>query len=472
MEENAQQNSNMFGGIDFSQYRNWQTYTLPNGQIYYIIPGNAGYLYDPFLSAAKGRPVIWSSPQAALDEKKQKEDFIKKQASPVNQLLPVAAGVGGLVAANKLSSMDFKLPTIFGGAEQATQAAGQAAAQTGGLVQASTAAAPVAGSLGNAAAAPFMGPGGAAYSGPFAEAPVAEAAPGMFSLGNIGAAGNAILPGIGAIGAYDVLSHDYGAGRSGIEGAASGAAIGSFFGPTGAIAGAGIGGLIGLGKSVFFDHESTRDRAQKHTGELLEQGKNDPSWQQYVSGIRQQYNAPPPDPSKPFKGQFGTWEEYKAAGLDPSDLSGVYGNLSTFGPEWAKLTEEQRQAITKGLIDADLYDAHKGEVEITDAARARQIKDQILSGKGPVLPAQMGQAAAQGASGKQPIVMSGDPAKMNPAAGNPRMFQGQMKGGVMPEAVSAQSKSPIQLSSLLRKGAEQRGQLGPSGRFNFGYARE
>ena len=67
---------------------------------------------------------------------------------------------------------------------------------------------------------------------------------------------------------------------------------------------------------------------------------------------------------------YATWEEYKGAGLDAADLTGVYGNIKTFGPEWASLTQEQRQAVTQGIIDAGLYESNKGEVEI--------IKDEMI----------------------------------------------------------------------------------------------
>jgi hypothetical protein len=134
------------------------------------------------------------------------------------------------------------------------------------------------------------------------------------------------------------------------------------------------GGLAGL-----LGHKSTRQVAQEHTKSLMGQGQNDPIWQNYVQGMRQQYNAPPPDPSKPFAGQYATFDEYKKAGLQAGDLTGVYGNLKAFGPDWAKLSDQQRQAVTQGLINENLYQSKKGEVVITDEDRARQIRDQILN---------------------------------------------------------------------------------------------
>lgn len=208
----------------------------------------------------------------------------------------------------------------------------------------------------------------------------APTAPGIMDLGGIGGAGNVILPAAGAIGAYDVLSHNYGPGRGGLEGAASGAAIGSYFGPTGALVGGGIGGLVGLGKGLF-KHETTRQHAQKDTAAMRAAFPDDATYQAYVNGMRQQYDSAPPDPSKPFhNGQYGSWSEYQKAGLDAKDLTGVKGNIDTFGADWAHLSQDQRQAVTQKLIDANLYNSKRGEVEVTDANKAKQIYADMAKG--------------------------------------------------------------------------------------------
>lgn len=95
-------------GIDFSQYGKWEQIQAPTGAIYYVIPGT-GYVYDPFLSQAKGRPVIWQNPKPSVDAKKKQDDEIKKQQdqqeyanSPQGQLTPVLGGVAGLVGGTYL----------------------------------------------------------------------------------------------------------------------------------------------------------------------------------------------------------------------------------------------------------------------------------------------------------------------------------------------------------------------------------
>lgn len=206
-----------------------------------------------------------------------------------------------------------------------------------------------------------------------------SASPGLFSLGGIGGAGNAILPAAGLVGAYDVLAHNRGPARGGLEGAASGAAIGSWFGPQGALIGAGIGGLGGLVKGLFH-HKTTREVAKEHTKDLLNKFPDDPTYQAYVRGMREQYNSAPPDPSKPFHGgQYATWDEYKKAGLDAGDLTGVKGNLD-LGPEYTNLNLDQQKAVTQAFINNNLYKSKKGEVEVTDKNKARQIFNDIAQG--------------------------------------------------------------------------------------------
>lgn len=129
----------------------------------------------------------------------------------------------------------------------------------------------------------------------------------------------------------------------------------------------GFGGILG--------HKSTKDIQKEHTQELRGQGADNAAWQAYVAGARQQHeNGGPPDPSKPFfNGKYESFDEYKKAGLDAADLEGVHGNLSTFGPDWAGYSPEQRKAITQSLIDNNMYESKKGEVEVTDAAKAKEI---------------------------------------------------------------------------------------------------
>lgn len=265
-------------------------------------------------------------------------------ASSEGSLLASGAGVGVADAAG--ASTIFSGGTSVAGTAVGTAANGGTLMSTGAVVPAS-------------AGAPIAS-GGAAGAG----------ASGAFSLGGIGSAGNVILPAAGALGAYDLYANQLKTGnkkRGVAQGAASGAAMGSYFGPWGAL----IGGVAGAGLGATA-HESTRDGAKRHTGELLKKS-NDPKYQAYVQGMRKQYESGPPDPSKPFAGKYKNFEEYKAAGLQADDLTGVMGNIETFGPEWANLSFDQQKAVTQKLIDANLYHSKKGEVLVSDKNKAKEI---------------------------------------------------------------------------------------------------
>lgn len=129
--------------------------------------------------------------------------------------------------------------------------------------------------------------------------------------------------------------------------------------------------------------QTVRQRAQSNTQDLLKQAKGDPVAEAYVQGMRQQYNTGAPDPSKPFAGKYASWEEYQKAGLEAPDLTGVYGNLKTYGNDWAKLTQEQRVAVTQLNINDGIYKSKKGEVEITDQEKAKKNLQAVMGGAVP-----------------------------------------------------------------------------------------
>lgn len=130
-------------------------------------------------------------------------------------------------------------------------------------------------------------------------------------------------------------------------------------------------GMSEIANKLFGGHRSTRDRARGNTSELLDKFKDDPQYQDFVKGMRAQYDSAPPDPSKPFGGgRYATWDEYTRAGLDAGDLTGVKGNLD-LGQEYTRLTPEQKKAFTQMQIDKRRYNSRKGEVESTDINAAR-----------------------------------------------------------------------------------------------------
>jgi len=145
---------------------------------------------------------------------------------------------------------------------------------------------------------------------------------------------------------------------------------------------------FGLGKNIRSRvfHQSTKGVQEMHTGQLLQQS-DDPNWQNYVVGMRAQVKEGPKDKTKPFyKGTYSTFDEYKKAGLQADDLTGVYGNLDAFKPDyadkagvpnWANLNFDQQKAVTQRLINEDMYSSKKGEVVIKDKEKARRIYEDM-----------------------------------------------------------------------------------------------
>lgn len=86
--------------IDFSQYSTWEKVVAPGGQVYYKVPGST-YLYDPFLSQAKGRPVIFADPRKDIEKADKEKKKAEAKNSPLAQAAPIAGTVGGVVLANQ-----------------------------------------------------------------------------------------------------------------------------------------------------------------------------------------------------------------------------------------------------------------------------------------------------------------------------------------------------------------------------------
>lgn len=174
---------------------------------------------------------------------------------------------------------------------------------------------------------------------------------------------------------------------------------------------------FGLGKNIRGKvfHQSVKGRQEERTGQLLQQS-DDPNWQNYVAGMRvQQTKEGPKDKTKPFlNGTYATFDEYKKAGLQADDLTGVYGNMDAFKPDyaekaglpnWSNLTFEQRKAVTQRLIDEDMYSSKKGDIVIGDKEKARRIYEEMA--KTNFKPSPMQGAPMQGAPNVPPASRPG-----------------------------------------------------------------
>lgn len=352
-----------FPEVDHTRYLEWEKVVLPSGEVLYEVPGHPGYVIDPVASNATGDIVFRQNPKGQIKDdaeaKAAQDKAIKQQnfnQSPAGQALPVALGVGGLVAANQL------IPTATTAADKLIEAQLAQQALGGGQVVGTTSL-PSVTATGGAASSGTLSAGGsvpqAAAPGYFSGiAPMAGSAGGLAALGGI-AAGTYL----GGREAFNLLQ---GKDDKSLQGRGGRVVLGMA-----------TGGLSELARP-FLIHESTRDVARKHTKELMGAAGDDQVAKDYVTGMRTQYDSAPVDPSKPFAGKYASWDEYKKNGLEANDLTGVYGNMKTFGPDWAKMSYDDRVKVTQALIDNDLYNSKKGEVEITDPNRAKQIKDEVL----------------------------------------------------------------------------------------------
>lgn len=366
-----------FQGLDFSQWNSWQPITI-DGLPYYTIPGHPQYVFDPYDGAYGSIKINPQHIEATYNAENPEPGL-------ADQIAPALGTLGGAYVANEL----------FGSGTTTANAAGESGGFFSNLFGTGGGSEAVGATLGDSAAlaqGTELGASMLASSGfdpATASVESIFAQPGQESmLGSIAPYAGLVGAGLGAYGIHNAIEAD-----DPKAGAMSGAGLGLGLGAAAPLAGFGplgwgalglmaLGGAgLGAGLTGALMHESTRERAMKNTKTLQKQGKEDPVWQNYVQGMRAQFDKAPPDPSKPYAGKYKNWNEYKAAGLEANDLSGVYGNLKTFGPQWAHLTQEQRVAVTQGLINADLYKSKKGDVEITDADKAKTIFDAVISGQ-------------------------------------------------------------------------------------------
>lgn len=429
-----------FPEVDFSNYTSWEKLVLPNGEVLYIIPGHRAYTVNPAASNASGRIVIRPNPTDSINDAQQQkdlEDKAKKQAifnqSPQGQLLPIAAGTAGTVAGiYALKDSPPKIP-----ASVAPQSPANIAAKAPPQAQVASAAQAPAPQFSTTGDVSY--PGGANYpalpdgstntlppnatvqdDGSIINAEtgatigrVAQGALGAYqiyqgvqdfkddkiggTLGVLSGGANAATalgysqaapyaaPLLAAKGGYDVYNSLQNGGE-GIRTAGTelGAGIGgAFFGPVGFVGGAAIGNVAGYGlDKLGLGHKTTRQRAQEATQKYINEAGDDPKALEYVNQVREQYNAPPPDPSKPWlNGTYSSFDEYKKAGLVASDIAHAEGNFDSYGvKEWGNLSQAQREAVTQANINDGNYYSEHGMVLLKDPAKAKANYDAALKG--------------------------------------------------------------------------------------------
>lgn len=182
-------------------------------------------------------------------------------------------------------------------------------------------------------------------------------------------------------------------------------------------------------------HQSTKGVQMEHSGQLAERAPDDQQYQDYLGAARWGGKYGVEKGANPFfNGKYASWDDYKRGGLDATDLSGVYGNINVYGPDWAHLTDEQRRAVTQANIESNLYNSKKGEVYITDRDKAKENFANVMKGF------QAGVQTTTQATGVAPIQPGQTPmttvnaAKIQPLQPGftPQATAGFATGGVQP----------------------------------------
>jgi len=83
-----------------------------------------------------------------------------------------------------------------------------------------------------------------------------------------------------------------------------------------------------------------------------------------------------------------TWNTGDDVSKAPIDMmTRSYGVLKTFGPQWASITPEQRQAVVKGLVNQGLLKSQQGDYLIDNVDQAQTIFQSVLGGGTGTAPA-------------------------------------------------------------------------------------
>jgi len=287
---------------------------------------------------------------------------IEKEPSLTEQLVPVA---GSALAVEGGKAIGAELPGLFKGGLSGIKDS------VGGLlgVGGSTAPAQTASTVGL-----DLGLGGAVPEGYGVLAP--EAAPASMSSGLMGLAPYAgVAAGLylGGKGISNYLKgKDHWDPKDDPMGAASRATLGIATGGLSEVA-----RYFGIGR-----HKSTKQYQDERWGKLS------PAAQ----GLRGA-NHPEGDDGIWKTGKYAgqKWSFEKARDLateDPTHFVGVLGNLEAFGDEWLGLPLDKQKEIVSRLNNENLYYSDKGDVLLKNKDRARQIKDEVLSGQSAVITPQ------------------------------------------------------------------------------------
>lgn len=237
-----------------------------------------------------------------------------------------------------------------------------------------------------------------------APASAATAGESGWSLANIGAEGNYLLPVAGAIGAYDLLSNKKHGAKGAAQGALSGAAIGSYGGLPGAAIGALIGGGVG-----YFGNFGDKDRFKDEWNrkkKLVEQGIL-PESELGPEPLRGRSDAELLAEAKASGGPTKFAETRDEKFLTPDEILGFSFLPEKFGKEFVGATPAQKKAIGQYLLDAQAVREHHGQLDFNDKLTPElesKIKD-TLTGK---LEVPKGETAVENKVGLSSLLSDAD----------------------------------------------------------------
>lgn len=344
--------------IDFSQYQTWPVVRTPGGGTYYQVPGTS-YVYDPFLSQAKGKPVVFNNPQPKLDDinrQRGREDKVfamqENAASPMGQLLPIAGTVAGTVGAAYLADQ-FKTPSLI------EQAIANNISNGGVAANGATAAGGTAVGGGGAAASEGAEAAFQAGAQGGTEGSTGFLAPGSTASNILGGAGVAL----GSYGVYQGIKdkNPVMAGMGGLGVAAGLSQLGWAVPGIGwavAVAAPVVGALINkMGDKDVWDNErkdlmKLRDKGTFIPDELINQMPQRGRSREELVRIAEETGG---------NVQF-------AKSRDEKDLRGAdIVGFSTFAkqdPEWFNRPLEQRINYAQQLLDAGLVREHHATIDV------------------------------------------------------------------------------------------------------------
>jgi len=190
-----------------------------------------------------------------------------------------------------------------------------------------------------------------------------------WSTSGIGSAGNYYLPALGAVGTFDLFKNQRTGKRGYLQGAASGAALGSYFGPWGTLIGA--GGGLGMGAaSEYFDTNRFKTEGNR-LSDLQKKGVNIPREFQLPMNLKQGRSRDELVAIEEAKKARGEWNNVDFAKtrdkkyLKPEDIWAYSAFFDKYGNDWlGKFSEQQRRSIAQKALDRGAVNEHHGTIDI------------------------------------------------------------------------------------------------------------